>query len=76
MMFGNEVAEVLAVMRKEKTLPEDVVSQEAIRTAIKMVESTSGLWEGLKARIAALIQDEVSYEYPKRTVWWLSLIHI
>ena len=74
MMFGNEVAEVLAVMRKEKTLPEDVVSQEAIRTAIKMVESTSGLWEGLKARIAALIQDEVSYEYPKRTVWWCSVI--
>lgn len=55
-------------------MPEDVVSQEAIRTAIKMVESTSGLWEGLKARIAALIQDEVSYEYPKRTVWWCSVI--
>lgn len=74
MQFGTDVAKALEIMRKEKELHKDLLTEEALKAGCKLVDVTGNLWEGLKSTIIELVETEIPYKYPFMTIWWYSVL--
>ena len=74
MLFGNEVADVLAVLRKTRKTYKDYLPEEAIRLGTEMADKVGGIWEGIREEIVGLVREEIPYEYPYVAVWWYSVL--
>ncbi len=72
--FGNEVAKVLSVMRREKKRYKNYLPEEAIYTGRAMAEQTQYLWKDVRKKIVNLIEEEISYDSPYATVWWYTVL--
>ncbi len=74
MQFGNDVAKALEVMRKEKEICRDLVSNDAVEAGCRLAGVAENLWDGLKGSIIELLESEIPYEYPSIAVWWYSIL--
>ncbi len=74
MGFGNEVANVLQVLRNEKQVYRDYLPDEAIRAGQLLVQQTSGLWADVLEKVIAMIRAELPQDYPHAAVWWYSVL--
>ena len=67
--FGNEVAGTLKVIREEKEIYKDYVSQNAIDTGYKLERIMKDAWTDVKESVIRMIKEEIPLEYPYVTVW-------
>lgn len=74
MSFGNEVAEVLAIMRREKRLYKNYLPREAVDAGRKMMKKVGNLWEDVQESIFKMIKEEIPYESSYGAVWWYSVL--
>lgn len=74
MGFGNEVANVLKVMRHEKEVYKDYLPPEAQKMGERIYEVTKGLWDDVLDEVIELIKSEIPEEYPHVAVWWYSVL--
>lgn len=74
MRFGNEVAEVLKIMRDEKRFYKNYLPIEAINAGKKMMGKIEGLWEDVRESIFQLVKSEIPCESPYEAVWWYSIL--
>lgn len=72
--FGNEVAGTLKVIREEKEIYKDYVSQNAIDTGYKLERIMKDAWTDVKESVIRMIKEEIPLEYPYVTVWWYSVL--
>lgn len=71
--FGNQVKEVLRVIRNDEKVYKDYVSWEAIQAGTKLCENFSELWPEVAEKIVDCIMEEVPFTCPHVTVWWYSV---
>lgn len=74
MGFGDEVSKVLDIMREQREIYKDYLSQDAIDAGFKLVRATKGLWSEVKEEIIILVKRELPLEAPHATVWWYSVL--
>ncbi len=74
MGFGNEVANILDDIRKEKENERCCVSNEIVVAGERLVQVATGLWQDVKDDIVELVKNEIPYEYPQVAVWWYSVL--
>lgn len=74
MGFGDKVAAVLDIIRKEKREYKDYLPNEAIYAGEDLSNNVVELWSGVKKKIVELIKSEIPYEYPHVSVWWYSVL--
>lgn len=74
MSFGQDVAYVLDIIRKDRIIYKDYVSQEAIKAAGKMVSVVKEFDEDTRKSIVQLVKQELTFQYPYVSVWWYSVL--
>ncbi len=74
MLYGEQVAQVLGVLRMEKNTYTDYLPDAAIKAGEQLIRATDGLWEDVKEKIIKLVHKEIPLEYPYVSVWWYSVL--
>jgi len=72
--FGNEVANALKVIRREKEEYKDIVSQRADDAGQRLVKALRSVWKDITEEIIELLIQEIPLEQPNVAVWWYSVL--
>lgn len=72
--FGKEVADALEIMRRDRKIYSNYLSDEAKTAGMCMLKVTRGLCIPLMEKLIALLYKEMPLEHPYQAVWWYSVL--
>lgn len=74
MLYGEQAANALNVLRSDTKLYKDYLSDAAIAAGTELVKTVDGLWEDVTGKIVKLLKEEIPGEFPHVFVWWYSVL--
>lgn len=74
MLYGEQAAHALSVLRREKKLYKDYLTGTAQEAGKRLVVAANGLWEDVIHKIVKLMQKEIPEDCPHVFVFWYSVL--